>query len=514
MVTSQSSESCDEEDDEPQDETITPQWQLVYSLFLWQSIYHVSNNALNALFQLLSRFFQIFRQMFATTVDFPSNILTARKLLQIKTDKSFMEFVVCPKCQSIFKYDDCIYKQFGQLEPKSCPFVAYPYHPHQSKRQPCGAKLLKKIKTRKGLKLVPIKVYPYQPLVNCLSYLASRPGFLELCEAWRTKSCTAELSDTHLSDIYDGRVWEEYKLNGFLTAPYCYLVTLNLDWFQPYSHIEYSVGVIYLAIQNLPRSERYKEENIMLVGLIPGPSEPKLTVNSYLSPLVEELQLAWFNGIKVKTCDGLEVTFRLALSCVACDIPASRKVCGFLGHNATLGCNKCYKEFSSTSFGTTDYSGFNRDTWVLRTGQLHRQNCRELSKEVTKTGLKKSQSTYGVRYSALLSLPYFDAVRYTVVDVIHNLFLGIGKHMFKVWISLDILTKDNLTIIEDSVKVFTVPNYVGRLPINISSNYGGYTASQWQSWITLYSPVVLKDLLPSDHYRCWLLFVKACSILS
>ena len=72
--------------------------------------------------------------------------------------------------------------------------------------------------------------------------------------------------------------------------------------------------MIYLAIQNLPRSERYKEENIMLVGLIPGPSEPKLTVNSYLSPLVEELQLAWFNGIKVKTCDGLEFTLHLALS--------------------------------------------------------------------------------------------------------------------------------------------------------------------------------------------------------
>ena len=154
-------------------------------------------------------------------------------------------------------------------------------------------------------------------------------------------------------------------------------------------------------------------------------------------------------------------------------------MCGFLGHNATLGCNKCYKEFSSTSFGTTDYSGFNRNTWILRTGQLHHQNCRELSKEVTKTGLKKSQSTNSVRYLALLSLPCFDAVRYTVVDVMHNLFLGIGKHKFKVWISLDILTKDNLTIIEDSVKVFTVPNYVGQLPINISSNYGGYTASQW-----------------------------------
>ena len=36
---------------------------------------------------------------------------------------------------------------------------------------------------------------------------------------------------------------------------------------------------------------------------------------------------------------------RCALLCVACDIPASRKVCGFLGHSATLGCSKCMKAF-------------------------------------------------------------------------------------------------------------------------------------------------------------------------
>lgn len=35
-------------------------------------------------------------------------------------------------------------------------------------------------------------------------------------------------------------------------------------------------------------------------------------------------------------CNGSEVKVRLALACVACDIPASGKVCGFLGCNALL----------------------------------------------------------------------------------------------------------------------------------------------------------------------------------
>ena len=55
---------------------------------------------------------------------------------------------------------------------------------------------------------------------------------------------------------------------------------MNVDWFQPYTHVCDSVGAIYLIIQNLPRSERYKWENMILVGLIPGPKEPNFTINS------------------------------------------------------------------------------------------------------------------------------------------------------------------------------------------------------------------------------------------
>ena len=186
-------------------------------------------------------------------------------------------------------------------------------------------------------------------------------------------------------------------------------------------------------------------------------------------------------------CNGSEVTVRLALSCVACDMPASRKVCGFLGHNALLGCNKCYKKLNRTSLGQVDYSGYDRKNWVLRTVQLHRQQYCDWMKETTKTGMRKAESTLGIRYSVFLSLPYFDPVRFTVVDVMHNLFLGTGKYMLKLWLSMELLTKVSLQETERRISSFTIPNSLGRLPINILSNHGGYTSSQWQSWITLYS---------------------------
>ena len=54
-------------------------------------------------------------------------------------------------------------------------------------------------------------------------------------------------------------------------------------------HVKYSVGVIYLVILNLPREERCKLENIIVVGIIPGPKEPEKNVNSFLVPLMEDL---------------------------------------------------------------------------------------------------------------------------------------------------------------------------------------------------------------------------------
>ena len=44
---------------------------------------------------------------------------------------------------------------------------------------------------------------------------------------------------------------------------------LNLDWFNPCKHIQYSVGVIYLTLLNLPRHIRFHEDNTFVVGIIP-----------------------------------------------------------------------------------------------------------------------------------------------------------------------------------------------------------------------------------------------------
>ena len=92
------------------------------------------------------------------------------------------------------------------------------------------------------------------------------------------------------TDIYQGNVWKELSSTGFLSHINSLAVMLNVDWFRPHKHSPGSVGVLYLVLLSLPRHERYKLENIIVVGILPRPSAPKLTANTFLEPLVRELQ--------------------------------------------------------------------------------------------------------------------------------------------------------------------------------------------------------------------------------
>lgn len=121
---------------------------------------------------------------------------------------------------------------------------------------------------------------PYQSLKSSIQRLVSKQGFVENCEQWRSRTAPSG----YLCDIFDGSLWNEFNSTekNFLTHPYCYMLTLNVDWFQPFDRRVYSVGVIYLTVQNLPRDQRYKIENLIIVGIIPGPDEPKKVINSFL----------------------------------------------------------------------------------------------------------------------------------------------------------------------------------------------------------------------------------------
>ena len=79
----------------------------------------------------------------------------------------------------------------------------------------------------------------------------------------------------------------------FLSDQFNLAFMINIDWFQPFKHIQHSVGVIYLSILNLPRNIWNKAKNIILVGIIPGPNEFSYDINCFIEPLIKELNIFW-----------------------------------------------------------------------------------------------------------------------------------------------------------------------------------------------------------------------------
>ena len=75
----------------------------------------------------------------------------------------------------------------------------------------------------------------------------------------------------------------------------------NLDWFQMFSSSTHSTGALYGVIMNLPPSERFKPENMLVALIMPGPREASLhQINNYISPFVNQLLDLW-NGVPLKT---------------------------------------------------------------------------------------------------------------------------------------------------------------------------------------------------------------------
>ena len=343
-----------------------------------------------------------------------------------------------------------------------------------------------------------------------------RPSFEAKIEEWRSRS---RVADTFY-DVFDGDMWREFvdrDGHQFVAEPRSLLLTLNVDWFGPFENSTYSCGAIYLTVNNLPRSERFKTENVILVGVMPGPREASTSdINHYLRPMVDEL-LEWYNGKRIVTAehpDGVRV--RLALLNVACDIPAARKVSGFTSHASRCGCHKCHRQFSVFP-GTTnlDYSGFDMDNWISRTMEDNREHAEQWRHAETMGERRERERQNGTRWSELHRLQYFDPVRCTIVDPMHNLFLGTAKRMTKVWLSRGFLTDTDLQqmqVLADGILL--PPDYVSlKRKIVSGQGFSYMTADDWKSWCIVYSPVVLDGHLERRYLENWLKFVDACRLM-
>ena len=205
---------------------------------------------------------------------------------------NFQKTVCCKKCYRIYPDDASMRYRSNDRHRKLITRPFYGEVVENGQEKLCNEVLFSCKKTDKGtLEYTPKHIYCYQPLSKILDNLLSRLGILDKCNAWIKRPATRGV----YSDIYDGSVWKRFVTNDFLRdetymlwsrargrprrkilesgppPPVSWALQLNLDWFQPFTRRNnISGGVIYLSIFNLPCEDRYKLENVILLGILPN----------------------------------------------------------------------------------------------------------------------------------------------------------------------------------------------------------------------------------------------------
>jgi hypothetical protein len=335
----------------------------------------------------------------------------------------------------------------------SCPTCGYCYPPEQrpagiffyprrctyqslGRQSGCGATLTKSAVNGGRSVRVPIKPFVVQSLDAFLSRLLSR---VDMVETLRKGLINHKLNGDKVT-IGDGSVLSRLKgadglpFLGELDNELRLAFSLSIDWFNPYHNKmagkKASLGAITLACLNLSPELRYKQENLFLAAVLPGPKETSVSeINFYLAPIVDMLLQAWQIGTQFEF-EGRILIVRSIVACLVADLPAARKAGGMAHFSAAKFCGFCTQ--MKANINSIDYW-----TWKKRSGQEIREIAENWRDASSMSERKQIFKEFGIRWSELFRLPYWDPAAQTVIDGMHNLFLGVVQHHVRDILGLD-----------------------------------------------------------------------------
>ncbi|MBW0475999.1 hypothetical protein O181_015714 [Austropuccinia psidii MF-1] len=201
-------------------------------------------------------------------------------------------------------------------------------------------------------------------------------------------------------DIWDGLVWRHFTGTGnihdppFMSIPGALAFPIYVEWFNAHGK----------STRNHPWS---KGANCASIEL------PFNATHRGSQRAMERLSL----------CTHLNRSFRIfnrvAILTAIADVAAMHKLTGFISHSGNHFCNFCtFQKAQIVEIGpqfhyTRSYQNHNStiEKWVWVSPQQRQGNVSE----------------YGVQYSILEDLLYWDATRIVNLDIMHNLILGIVK---------------------------------------------------------------------------------------
>ena len=111
-------------------------------------------------------------------------------------------------------------------------------------------------------------------------------------------------------------------------------LTMNTDGVPVYNSSSVSLWPIFFIINDLPPSERFIPQNLIIWGLWQGCGKP--CFKTYLQPIVNEL-----NDLHLEGFDINNQNFKATMTCCTMDLQAKAQVMEMVQHNGQYGCISC-----------------------------------------------------------------------------------------------------------------------------------------------------------------------------
>jgi hypothetical protein len=396
------------------------------------------------------------------------------------------------------------------------------------------------------LKRGPHKKFTYIPVIPRLV------GFFknaDLVEKMQYRGGGTDNPNSHhhvpgtIKDIFDGThyrtlqtthvtVDDKKRPYKFFSDPRDVALGLSTDGFAPFRRRQTTAWPLLLFNFNLPPEIRILIDNILCLGVIPGPKKPK-DFDSFLYLLVEELLTL---ALGVRAYDAyLSELFRLRayLILIFGDIPAISMAMCMTGHNGFRPCRMCNIQGlripdvrATTHYVPLDRSRhpdvcnspsavkvYDPENLPLRTHEEILQQGREVDSCETNAAAKRLSTKYGVKgvpvlsYSPGVSFPLsfpYDFMHLIWENLIKNLILlwtgefkdvdeGTGSYRLdrKVWEAIGAAT---------AASGSTIPYAFGARPPNVASDKSACTADTWSFWTLYLGPILLRRKFNNRKY--------------
>ena len=340
------------------------------------------------------------------------------------------------------------------------------------------------------------------------------------------------------TDIFNGlhycSLLKERVVVGDRTYPHNYFsdhcdvaLSFATDGFTPFKKLKHTTWILLVFNYNLPPEQRFQKDNILCVGIIPGPKKP-WDADSFIYPLVRELlELA----IGVSTYDALSRSLFALHAYVITgfgDIPAVSMIMHMKGHNGLCPCRMCsilaicipdsqnktlYVPLSCRNHpAPTNVVKYHPENLPLRSHEDFMEQAKEVESAPTEIQREELAKAYGIKgiplLSALGSLRFPQSFPY---DFMHLVWENLIPNLVLFWsgrykgmdegqpyvLSPHIWQAVGTT---SAAATRTIPSSFGTSIPNPATDCSSFTSSTWSVWSLFIAPTVLRGRFPEDRY--------------